>query len=181
MATHFSIFAWRIPWTEEPGRPSSIGSQRVRHDESDLARTHAWKYFKPMKLSKNWCFWTVMLEKTLESPLDYKDIKSVNPKGNQSWIFIGRTDAEAPILWPPYAKNWLIEKDCDAGKDWKQEEKGTTEDEMVGWHHRLDGDEFEQGPGVGEGQRSLACCSPWGRKESDTTDWTELKQQGCTI
>ena len=96
MATHFSIFAWRIPWTEEPGRPSSIGSQRVRHDESDLARTHAWKYFKPMKLSKNWCFWTVMLEKTLESPLDYKDIKSVNPKGNQPLIFMWRVKLK---LW----------------------------------------------------------------------------------
>ena len=176
MATHFNIFAWRIPWTEEPGRPWSIGSQRVRHDQSDLAGTHTWKYFKPVKLPKNWCFWTVMLEMTLVSPLDCKDIKSVNPKGNQSWIFIGRTDAEAPILWPPDAKNWLIEKDRDAGKDWKQEEKETTEDEMVGWHHWIDGDEFEQGPGVGDGQGSLTCCSPWGRKESDTTerlDWAE--------
>ena len=94
-------------------------------------------------------------------------------KGNQSWIFIGSTDAkaEAPILLPPDSKNWLTGKDPDAGKDWRQEEKGTTEDEMVGWHHQLDGHEFEQAPGVGDGQGSLACCSPWGRKESDMTEW----------
>ena len=99
---------------------------------------------------KNWCFWTVVLEKTFENPLDRKEIKPVNPKGNQSWIFIGRTfaEAEAPILWPPDAKNWLIGKDPDAGKDWRWEEKGTTEDEMVGWHHRLCGLEFEQARGV---------------------------------
>ena len=107
-----------------------------------------------------------------ESPLDYKEIQPVHPKGNQSWIFIGRTDAEVetPILWPPDVKNWLIGKDPDAGKDWRQEEKGTTEDEMVGWHHRLDGHEFEQAPEVGDGQGSLACCSPWGHKELDTTE-----------
>ena len=118
---------------------------------------------------KNWCFWTVVLEKTLESPLDSKDIKSVNPKGNQPWISIGRTDAkaEAPILWPPDAKNWLTGKDPDAGKDLRQEEKGTTEDEMVGWLHRLNGLDFEQALRDGEGQDSLACCSPWGQKELD--------------
>ena len=101
------------------------------------------------------------------------EIKPVTPKGNQSWIFIGRTDAEdeAPILWPPNVKNWLTGKDPDAGKDRRQEEKGMTEDEMVGWHHRLDGQEFDQAPGVGDGQGSLACCSPWGCKESDTTEW----------
>ena len=120
---------------------------------------------------KNWCFWIVVLENTLESPLDSKEIKPVHPKGNQSWIFIGRTDAEAPILWPPYAKNWLLGKDSDAGKDRRLEEKGTTEDEMVGWHHRLDGYKFEQAPGVGDGQGSLVCCSPWGGKELDTTEW----------
>ena len=110
----------------------------------------------------NWCFWTVVLEKTLESPLDCKDIKSVNPKGNQPWIFIERTDAEAgtPILWPPLAKSQFTGKDPDAGKDWGQEEKGTTEDEMVGWHHRLNGHEFEQVLGDGEGQGSLVCRSP---------------------
>ena len=118
------------------------------------------------------CFWTVVMEKTLESPLDYKEIKSVNPQGNQSWIFIGRTDAEAetPILWPPDVKNWLIRKDLNARKDWRQEEKGTTEHEMVGWHHRLNGHEFEQALGVGDGQGGLACCSPWGCKESETTE-----------
>ena len=115
---------------------------------------------------KNWCFWTVVLEKTLENPLDCKEIKLVHPKGNQSRIFIGRTDAEAetPIHWPPDAKNWLPGKDPDARKDWRQE-KGTTEDEI--WYHRLDGHEFEQAPEVGEGQESLACYSPWGCKESD--------------
>ena len=99
---------------------------------------------------KNWCFWAVVLEKTLDSPLDCKEIKPVNPKGNQPWIFIRRTDAKALILWPPNEKNWLIRKDPDAGNDWRQEEKGMTEDEIVGWHHRLDGHEFEQAPGVGD-------------------------------
>ena len=126
-----------------------------------------------------WCFRTVILEKTLESPLNSKEIKPVNPKGNQSWIFLGRIDAEAeaPILWPPDAKSWLIRKDPDTGKDWRQEEKGMTEDEMVGWHHWLDGHELEQAPGVGDGQGSLVCCSPWGRKELNTTErlnWTAL-------
>ena len=134
--------------------------------------------YKESWVPKNWCFWTVMLEKTLESPLDRKEIKPVNPKGNQSWIFIGRTDAEAvtSTLWPPDAKNWLTGKDPDARKDWRQEEKGTTEDEMVGWHHQLDVHEFEQAPGVGNGQGILECCSPRGHKEWDTTErlnWTE--------
>ena len=121
----------------------------------------------------------MVLEKILESPLDCNEIKPVNPKGNQSWIFVRRTDAEAeaPILWPPDAKNWLTGKDPDAGKDWRQE-KRTTEDETVGWHHWLNGHEFEQAPGVGDGQGSLACCSPWGCKELDKTEqlnWTALK------
>ena len=120
---------------------------------------------------KNWRFWTVVLEKTLENPLDNKEIQPVHPKGNQSWTFIGRTDAEAktPILWPPDVKNWLTRKDPDAGQDWRQEEKETTENEMVGWHHQLDGHEFEQALGVSDGQGCLACCSPWGCKELDTT------------
>ena len=120
---------------------------------------------------KNCCFWTVVL-KTLKILLDCKKIKPVNSKGNQAWMFIGRTDAEAetPILWPPDVKNWLIRKDPDAGKDWRQE-KGTTENEMVGWYHWHDGHAFEQAPGVGDGQGGLACCSPWGCKESDTTEW----------
>ena len=111
----------------------------------------------------NWCFQIVVLEKTLESPLDCKEIKSVNPKGNQSWIFIRRTDAEAetPILWPPDGKNWLVGKDPDAGKDWRQEEKRTTEDEIIGWHHWLDGHEFEQTMGNIEGQGRRVYCSPW--------------------
>ena len=125
-----------------------------------------------------WCFW-IVLEKTLESPLDCKEIHPVHPKGNQSWIFIGRTDAEAetPILWPTDVKNWLFGKDPDVGKDWGQEEEGTTEDKMVGWHHWLGGHEFVWTLGVGDGQGGLACCDSWGRKESDTTEqlnWTEL-------
>ena len=128
---------------------------------------------------ENWCFWSVVLEKTPVSPLDCKEIQPVHPK-DQSWIFIGRTDAEAetPILWPPDPKSWLTGKDPDAGKDWGQEKKGMTEDEMVGWHHRLNGHECEQALGAGDGQGSLACCSPRGHKESDTTEWlnrTELR------
>ena len=121
---------------------------------------------------KNWCLWTIVLEKTLESPLDCKNIQPGNPKGNQPWIFTGRTDAEAeaPILWPYDAKSWLLGKDPDVGEDRRQEEKGMTEDEMVGWHYRLNGHEPEQAPGDGEGQRSLVCCSPWGRKDSDMTE-----------
>ena len=127
---------------------------------------------------KNWCFWSVVLEKTLESHLDCKEIQLVHPKGNQSWVFFGRTDVEAetPILRPPDAKSWLTRKDSDAGRDWGQEEKGITEDEMAGWHHRLDGREFEWTPGVVDGQ-SAGMLQLWGRKESDTTErlnWTEL-------
>ena len=118
---------------------------------------------KKAEHQKNWCFWTVILEETLESSLDCKEIQPVNPNGNQPWIFFGRTDAEieTPILWPPVAKNWLTGKDPDFGKDWRWEEKGTTEDKMVGWHHRLNGRESEQAFGVGDGQGSLVCCSPW--------------------
>ena len=122
-------------------------------------------------IKKKWCFWTVGLEKTLESPLDCKEIKPVNSKGNQSWIFLGKTDAETPILWPRDEKSWLIRKDPDAGNGWRQEEKGMTEDEMAGWHHWLNGHEFEQALGEGEGQGGLVCCSPWHHKESDTTEW----------
>ena len=115
-------------------------------------------------------FELMLLEETLESPLYCKEIQPVNPKGNQSWIFTGRTDAETPILWPPDAKNWLMGKDPDARKNWRQEEKGMTEDEVVGWYHRLKWHEFEQALGVGDGQGSLACCSPWGHKDSDMTE-----------
>ena len=125
-------------------------------------------------MPKNWCFWTTtLLEKTLESPLDSKKIKPVHPKGNQSWVFIGRTnaDADASVLLPPNGKSPLIRNDPDDGKDWRQEEKGMTEGEMVGWHHWLNGHDIEQGPGDGEGQETLACYSPWGCKELDMTGW----------
>ena len=134
--------------------------------------------YKESWVQKNWCFWTVVLKKTLESPLDCKEVQLVHPKGDQSWVFIGRTDVEAetPILWPPDAESWLIGKDPDAGKDWGQEEKGMTEDEMAGWHHWLNGHGFGWPPGVGDEQGGLVCCGSWGRKESDTTErlnWTE--------
>ena len=127
---------------------------------------------------KNWCFWTVMLEKTLESHLDCKEIQPAHPKGDQSWVFIGRTDVEVetPVLWPPDVKSWLIWKDPDGGKDGGKEEKGTTEDEIAGWHHQLKGNKFGWTLGVGDGQRALACCGSWGCKESDMTEqlnWTE--------
>ena len=129
-----------------------------------------------IKKAKHWRidnFWTVVLEKTLESPFDCKEVQPVHPKGDQSWVFIGKTDieAESPIFLPPNVKSWLIWKDPDAGKDWGQEKKGTTEDEMVGWHHRLNGHGFGWTPGVGDGQGGLVCCNSWGRKESDTTEW----------
>ena len=221
MATHSRILAWRIPWTEEPGRLWSMGSQRVGYDWSNWALSvyhvtplssavstkksadslkgvpftdkglHNQRYgfsssnvqmweldHKESWMPENWCFWTVVLEKTLKSPLDCKEIKPVYPKGNQSWIFIGRTDvaAEAPILWPPDVKSQPIRKDPDAGKDWRQEEKGTTEDKMVGWHHQLDGHEFEQALGVGDGQGSLECYIPWGHKELGHVWATELNR-----
>ena len=130
---------------------------------------------------KNWYFWSVVLEKTLESPLDYKEIQPVHPKGNQSWIFIGGTDdeAETPVLWPPDAKNWLIWKDSDVEKDWRREDKGTTEDEMVGWHHWLNGHEFEQAPGVGDGQGSLGTAIHGVAKNwTRLSNWTELNWCG---
>ena len=201
MATHSSVLAWRIPEMGEPGGLLSLVSHRVRHDWSDWAaaadsilksrditlptKVHLVKVmvfpvvmyrceldYKESWALKNWCFWTAVLEKTLQGPLDCKEMKPAHHKGNQSWIFIGRTDAEAetPILWPPDGKNWLIGKDPDAGKNRKQEEKGTIEDEMVGWHHQLNGHESEQALGVGDGQGSLVCCSPWGCKESDTAE-----------
>ena len=164
MATHSSTLAWKISWTEECYRLQSMGSQRVRHNWAtalsffSFARKgpssqgygfssgHVWMWELDYKGSwaQNCCFWTAVLEKTLESPLDCKEIQSFHPKGDQSWVFIGRTDVEAetPILWPPDMKRWLIWKDPDAGKHWGQEEKGMIEDEMVGWHHQLNGHEF---------------------------------------
>ena len=128
---------------------------------------------------KNWWFWTVVLEKTLESLLDCKEIQPIPSKGDQSWVFFGRNDAKAEtlVLWPPHVKSWLIGKDFDAGRDWGQEEKGMTEDEMAGWHYSFDGRESEWTPGVGDGQVGLVCCGSWGHKELDMTErlnWTEL-------
>ena len=142
-------------------------------------RSNVWMWeldYKESWVPKNWCFWTVVLEKTLESPLNCKEIKLAHNKGDQSWIFIGKTDAEAetPVLWPPDEKNWLIGKDPEPGKDWRQEEKGTIEDEMVGCHHQLDRHEFEQAPSVSDGQGSLACCSSCRHRESDMTEQLTL-------
>ena len=137
--------------------------------------------YKESWVPKNWWFWTVVLEKTVESPLDSKEIKPLNPKGNQPWIFIVRTGAKAetPILWPPDAKSWLTGKDPDDGKDWGQKDKWTTEDEMVGWHHPLHGHVFEQTLGDRKEQGSLVCCSPWGCKELDMTRW--LKNNNLSL
>ena len=159
-------FADKCPSSQSYGFPSS----------------HIWMWelnYKESWALKNWCFWTVVLENILESPLDCKEIQPVHPKRNQSWIFIWRTDAEAEtlILWPPDEKNWLSGKDPDAEKDWWREENGMTEDEMIGWHHWLDGYEFEQALGVGDGQGGLAYCSPWGCQASDITErwnWTDI-------
>ena len=147
-----------------------------------FSSSHVWMWELDCEESwapKNWCFWTALLEKTLESPLDYKEIQPVHSEGDQPWEFFGRNDAEAeaPVLWPPHAKSWLTRKDSGAGRDWGQEEKGMTEDKMSRWHHRLDGREFEWTPGDGDGQGGLSCCDSRGRKESDTTErlnWTEL-------
>ena len=171
------------PWKESYDQPRQyIKKQRhyfvnkgLSNQGYGFSSSHVWMWeldYKESWVPKNWCFWTMILEKTLESPLDYKEIQPVHPKGNQSWVFIGRTDAEAetPILWPPDAKSWLIWKDPDTGQCWGQEEKGTTEDAMARWHHQLNGHEFEQAPGVRDGQRSLVCCRPWGHKESDMTE-----------
>ena len=154
---------------------------KVQLVKAVFSSSHVWMWeldYKESWVLKNWCFWAVVLEETPESPLDCKEIQPVHPKGNQSWIFIGKIAAEAEtlILWPPVMKNWLIVKDPATGKDWRQEEKGMTEDEMVGWHYWLDGHESEQALGTGDGQGSLTCYSPWGQKESDTAErlnWTD--------
>ena len=172
------------PWKESYDRPRQH-IQKQRHYFADkgqnsqsygVSRSHVqmWELdHKEGWAPKNWCFQTVVLEETLENPLDSKEIKAVSPKGNQPWIFIGRTGAEAKVLvlWLLDSKSWFTGKDADAGKDWRQEEKGMTEDEKVGWHHQLNGHESEQAPGDGDGQGSLACCSPWGRRESAMTEW----------
>ena len=148
-------------------------SQNTIGFSSSFSNSHAWMWELDNKEGwalKNWCFWAVVLEKTLDSPSDYKETKPVNSKGNQPWIFIGRTDAEAEalILWPPDEKSWHTGKDSNAGKDGGQE-KWVTEGEMVGWHYQLNGHKFEQTLGDSGGQRSLACCSPWGGKQLDVT------------
>ena len=172
------------PWKQSYGQPRQY-IKKQRHYFANkgpssqgygFSSSHVWMWeldYKESWVLKNWCFWSVVLEKTLESPSDCKEIQPVHPKGDQSWIFIVRADVEAetPILRPPDMKNWLIWKHADAGKDWRWDEKGTTEDEMVGWHHWCHGHEFEQAPGVGDGQGSLACYSQWGHKESDMTEW----------
>ena len=178
------------PWKESYDQPRQhIQKQRRYFVNKGLSSQgygfssgHVWMWklnYKESWTPKNWCFWTVVLEKTLESPLDCREIQPVHPKGDQSWVFTGRTDAKAEtlILWPPHAKSWLIWKAPDAEKDWGQEEKGTTEDKMVGWRHWLDGHGFGWTPGVGDGQGGLAYCSSWGSKESETTErlnWTEF-------
>ena len=172
------------PWKKSYGQ-SWQHIQKQRHcfankspssQSYDFSSSHVWMWQLDYKESwglKNWCFWTVVLEKTLESPLDCKEIQQDHPKGNQSWIFIGRTDAETPIFWPPDAESRLIWKDPDAGKDWRHKEKGMREDEMVRWHHRLNRHEFEYTPGVGDGQGGLAYCSPGSQRVGH--DWeTEL-------
>ena len=150
-----------------------LSSQSFRFSSS-----HVWMWeldYKESWVPQSWCFWTVMLQKTLESPLDCKKIQPVNPKGDQYWTFIGRNDAEAeiPVLWPPNMKNWLIWKDPNAGKDWRQEKKGMTEDEMVEWHHQLDGHEFEYTPGVDDGQGGLV-QSMGSQSQTCLSGWTEL-------
>ena len=172
----FSLGLWR-----GPGHWCGLLFVGPSSQDYGFSSSHVWMWeleHKETWALKNWCFWTEVLEKTFESPLDCKEIQPVHPKRDQSWVFIGMTEAEAktPILWPPDVKSWLIWKDPDAVRDWGQEEKGMTEDEMVRWHHRLNGHGFGWTPGIGDGQRDLACCSLWGCKESDITErlkWTD--------
>ena len=179
------------PWKKNYGQPRQH-IQKKRRYFANIGRSsqgygffsgHGWMWMLDCEENwapKNWCFWPLVLEKSLESPLDCKEIQPVHCKGDRSWVFFGRSDAKAetPILWPPPVKSWLIWKDPDVRRDWGQEEKGRTEDEMARWHHQLNGHEFEWTPGVGDGQRGLACCNSWGLKELDMTErlnWTELK------
>ena len=180
---------WSQPWTQKTIAPwkksydkprqhtkkqrCNFANKGLSSQRYGFSNSQVWLWelnHKEGRAPKNWCFWTVALEKTLESLLDSKEIKPVNSKGNHPWIFVGGTDAEAeaPILWPPDVKNWLIWKDPDPGKDWGQEDKGTTEDEVVGWHHQLNELEFEQTPGNSKGQESL-CENSCSCSESDVT------------
>ena len=170
------------PWKETYDKPRQHVQKQRQHFANKgpssqsyaFSSSHEWMWeldYQESWAPKNWSFWTVVLEKTLESPLDFKEIQPVHSEGDQPWDFFGRNDAKAetPVVWPPHVKSWLIGKDSDAGRDWGQEEKGMTEDEMTGWHHWLDGRESEWTLGVGVGQGGLACCDSWGCKESDTT------------
>ena len=173
------------PWEKSYDKPRQCIKKQRHHfankgtysQSCGFSSSHVWMWELDHKqgwASKNWCLLrTLVLKKTLESPLDCKEIKPVDPKGNQPWILIAGTDAEASILWPPDVKSWLTGKDPDAGKDWGHEEKGMTEDEMIGLYHQLNGHEFEQTVGDSERQGSLACCSPWSLKDLDVTDWTK--------
>ena len=191
-------------WVELSGKPKILASWKKSYDQPrqhikkhidcfadkgpsgqsyGFSSSHVWMWeldHKESWASKNWYFWTMVVEKTHESPLECKEIQPVYPKGDQSWVFIVRTDVEAEtlVLWPPDVKSWLIWKDPDAG-NWRWEEKGTTEDEIVGWHHGLNGCGFGQTPGVGDGQGDLACCTSWGLKQSATTEW--LNWTGWTL
>ena len=164
-----------------------FGNKSLSSQGCGFSSSHVWMWeldYKESWALKNWCFWTVVLEKTLESPLDCKEIQSVNPKGNQSWILIGRTDAKAetPILWPSDVRNWLIWKDPDPGKDWRQQEKGTTANEVVGWHHWLNGHESEQALGFGDWQGSFVCCSPWvAKSQTQPRDWITININRTTL
>ena len=163
-------------WCWILSKPCSTSIKMIVSSQSyGFSSGHVWMWVLDCEVGwapKNSCFWTAVLEKTLESPLDCKEIQPVHSEGDQPWNFFGRNDAKAetPVLWPPLVKSWLIGKDSDAGRDWGQEDKGTTEDEMAGWHHWLDGRESEWTPGVGDGQGGLACCNSWGHKELDMTE-----------
>ena len=179
-----------IPWKKSYDQPRQhirkqryyIANKGPSSQGYGFSSGHVWMWeldYKESWVLKNWCFWTVMLEKTLKSPLDCKEIQPVHPKGDQSWVFIGRTDVETPILWPPDVKSWLIWKDPDAGRDWGQEEKGTTEDEMVGWHHQFDGHEFDYTPELAVNREAWRAAVNR-VAESDTTgwlDWSEFAYQ----
>ena len=168
---------WQI-WAAFKKQRQCFADKGLSSQGYDFSSSHLWIWeldYKGSWVPKNWCFWTVVLEKTLESLLGCKEVQPVNPKGNWLCIFMGKADAEAetPVLWPPYSKNWHIGKDTDAGKDWRWEEKGVTEDEMVGWHHQLNGFEFDQALGVSNGQKSLACLSMGSQSQTRLSDWTE--------
>ena len=183
------------PWKKSYDKPRwHIKMQRHYITGKDLSSqnygfssSHVWMWeldHKESWVPKNWNFWTAVLEKTLESPLDCMEIQLVHPKGNQSWIVTGRTEAEAPILRPPDVKNWLIWNDPDAGKDWRQEEKRWRRRDRgweVGWHHRLNGHDYEKAPGVGDGQGSRMCCSPWGRQDQELDMTERLNWLNCTF